>query len=390
MNMNTPKLKLAIIVGTRPEIIRLSEIIKACYQFFDTCLIHTGQNWDYNLYQTFFEDLDIKNRQGKNEPDICLSCAGDNVGHTIGRIIAQSYDALAELKPDCLLVLGDTHSCLSAIAAKRLHIPIVHCEAGNRCFDENLPEEGNRRIVDTIADVNLTYSENARLYLNAENKPRERTYVMGSPMAEVLHAHMEKIRRSAVLEECGVKKGEYILLSCHREENVDNEDNFLSVMNAVNALAGKYDVPVIYSTHPRSAKRIEERGFRFHPNVRGMKPFNMTDYCALQINAKCVVSDSGTTPEEISYFASVGMPFPAVVIRTSTERPEAMECGQFILAGISEKEVLQSVGLAIELVESGRLGTAVPDYADLNVSTRVVKIIQSYCGVVKRMVYRER
>lgn len=390
MTDNIGKIKLAIVVGTRPEIIRLSEIIKACYRYFDTYLIHTGQNWDRTLYQQFFEDLDIRNRKGEQLPDICLDCVGENVGHTIGNIIANVYDTLCELRPDCMLVLGDTHSCLSAIAAKRLHIPIFHCEAGNRCFDENLPEEGNRRIVDTVADVNMTYSENAKLYLNAENKPKERTYVVGSPMAEVLEAHLDKIKRSDALTRLGLAKGQYIVLSCHREENLDNEDNFMSLMRAVNAMAEKYDVPVIYSTHPRSANMIKKRGFEFHKNVRNLPPFNMTDYCALQINSMCTVSDSGTTPEEISYFTSIGLPYPAVVIRTSTERPEAMERGQFVLAGISEKEVLQAVELAIELKNDGRLGLTVPDYADTGVSTRVVKIIQSYCYNVKRMVYRER
>lgn len=388
--MKTSGIKLAIVVGTRPEIIRLSEIIKACYRYFDTYLIHTGQNWDRTLYQQFFEDLDIRNRNGEQLPDICLDCVGGNVGHTIGNIIAQVYDTLAELKPDCMLVLGDTHSCLSAIAAKRLHIPIFHCEAGNRCFDENLPEESNRRIVDTIADVNMTYSENAKLYLLAENKPKERTYVTGSPMAEVLHANLEKIKESTVLQQLGLEDKKYIVLSCHREENLDNEDNFMSLMNAINVMAEKYNVPVIYSTHPRSAKMIEKRGFIFNPNVRNLKPFNMTDYCALQVHSMCTVSDSGTTPEEISYFTSIGMPFPAVVIRTSTERPEAMERGQFILAGISENEVLQAVDLAIKLVQEGKLGHIVSDYSDLNVSTCVVKIIQSYCNNVKRMVYREK
>ena len=371
-------LKLTTILGTRPEIIRLSEVIKKCDKYFDHTLVHTGQNWDYTLNQIFFEDL------GLREPDHYLDAVGEDLGETIGNIIAKSYKILAEQKPDALLILGDTNSALSAISAKRLKIPIFHMEAGNRCFDENLPEETNRRIVDTIADVNLCYSEHARRYLNAEGKARERTYVTGSPMAEVLTANLEKIKSSKVLEELGLEKNKYILLSAHREENIDDEKNFFSLMNAINAMAEKYDMPVIYSTHPRSAKFIESRCFEFHPHVRSLKPFGFSDYNNLQLNAFCVVSDSGTIPEEAAYFQ-----FPAVSIRTSTERPESLDKGNFIMGGITTEQVLQSVDMAVTMAQNGDLGVAVPDYVDENVSVKVVKIIQSYTGVVNKMVWRK-
>jgi UDP-N-acetylglucosamine 2-epimerase (non-hydrolysing) len=366
------------ILGTRPEIIRLSEVIKKCDRYFEHILVHTGQNWDYTLNQIFFEDLGLK------EPDHYLEAVGGDLGETIGNIIAKSYRVLAEVKPDALLILGDTNSALSAIAAKRLKIPIFHMEAGNRCFDENLPEETNRRIVDHIADVNLCYSEHARRYLNSEGVAKERTYVTGSPMAEVLTANMEKIKNSKVLAALGLEKGKYVLLSAHREENIDIEENFFALMNAVNALAQTYDMPVIYSTHPRSAKFIEQREFKFHPNVRSLKPFGFSDYNNLQLNAFCVVSDSGTLPEEAAYFK-----FPAVCIRTSTERPESMDKGNFIIGSITTEQVLQAVGLAVAMGANGDLGAAVPDYVDENVSTKVVKIIQSYTGIVNRMVWRK-
>lgn len=372
------KLKLMTILGTRPEIIRLSEVIKKCDKYFDHILVHTGQNWDYTLNQIFFEDLNLR------APDYYLDSVGEDLGETIGNIIAKSYKLMAEVKPDALLILGDTNSALSAISAKRHKIPIFHMEAGNRCFDENLPEEMNRRIVDHIADVNLCYSEHARRYLNAEGRPKERTYVTGSPMAEVLTANLDKIKRSKVLEELNIESKKYILLSAHREENIDIEKNFFSLMNAVNAMAERYDMPVIYSTHPRSKKFIEQRNFKFHPNVRSMKPFGFSDYNHLQMNAYCVVSDSGTLPEESSYFRS----FPAVCIRTSTERPEAIDKGNFIIGSISEKSVLQAVDTAVKMQDNHDLGTEVPDYADENVSTKVVKIIQSYTDVVDRIVWR--
>ena len=372
------KLKLMTILGTRPEIIRLSEVIKKADKYYDHILVHTGQNYDYTLNQIFFEDL------GLRQPDYYLEAVGEDLGETIGNIIAKSYKVLRDAKPDALLILGDTNSALSAISAKRLKIPIFHMEAGNRCFDENLPEETNRRIVDHIADVNLCYSEHARRYLNAEGVAKERTYVTGSPMAEVLTANMEKIQKSNVLDELGLKKDQYILLSAHREENIDIEENFLALMNAVNALAEKYDMPVIYSTHPRSANFIEKRGFKFHPNVRNLKPFGFSDYNHLQLNAICVVSDSGTLPEEASYFK-----FPAVCIRTSTERPEAIDKGNFIIGSITEHQVLQAVELAVSMNKNGHLGVAVPDYVDENVSTKVIKIIQSYTGIVNKMVWRK-
>ena len=372
------KLKLMTILGTRPEIIRLSEVIKKADKYFEHVLVHTGQNWDYTLNQIFFDEL------GLREPDYYLEAVGSDLGETIGNIIAKSYKILADVKPDALLILGDTNSALSAISAKRLKIPIFHMEAGNRCFDENLPEETNRRIVDHIADVNLCYSEHARRYLNSEGVTKERTYVTGSPMAEVLTANIEKIKASTVLETLGLEEGKYILLSAHREENIDDEKNFFSLMNAVNAMAEKYDMPIVYSMHPRSAKYIELRAFKFHPNIRSLKPFGFSDYNNLQMNAFCVVSDSGTIPEEASYFK-----FPAVSIRTSTERPEGMDKGNFIIGGISTEQVLQAVDLAVSKVENGDLGVATPDYTDENVSVKVVKIIQSYVGIINKMVWRK-
>ncbi len=372
------KLKLMTILGTRPEIIRLSEVIKKADKYFEHVLVHTGQNWDYTLNQIFFDEL------GLREPDYYLEAVGSDLGETIGNIIAKSYKILADVKPDALLILGDTNSALSAISAKRLKIPIFHMEAGNRCFDENLPEETNRRIVDHIADVNLCYSEHARRYLNSEGVTKERTYVTGSPMAEVLTANIEKIKASTVLETFGLEEGKYILLSAHREENIDDEKNFFSLMNAVNAMAEKYDMPIVYSMHPRSAKYIELRAFKFHPNIRSLKPFGFSDYNNLQMNAFCVVSDSGTIPEEASYFK-----FPAVSIRTSTERPEGMDKGNFIIGGISTEQVLQAVDLAASMVENGDLGVATPDYTDENVSVKVVKIIQSYVGIINKMVWRK-
>ena len=373
------KLKLMTILGTRPEIIRLSEVIKKCDKYFDHILVHTGQNWDYTLNQIFFFFFSLR------APDYYLDSVGEDLGETIGNIIAKSYKLMAEVKPDALLILGDTNSALSAISAKRHKIPIFHMEAGNRCFDENLPEEMNRRIVDHIADVNLCYSEHARRYLNAEGRPKERTYVTGSPMAEVLTANLDKIKRSKVLEELNIESKKYILLSAHREENIDIEKNFFSLMNAVNAMAERYDMLIIYSTHPRSKKFIEQRNFKFHPNVRSMKPFGFSDYNHLQMNAYCVVSDSGTLPEESSYFRS----FPAVCIRTSTERPEAMDKGNFIIGSITEENVLQAVETAVKMQDNHDFGTHVPDYTDENVSTKVAKIIQSYTDVVNRMVWRK-
>jgi len=372
------KLKLMTIVGTRPEIIKLSETIKKCDKYFEHILVHTGQNYDYTLNEVFFEEL------GLREPDYYLGVVGDNLGQTIGNIIAKSYELMTKIKPDALLVLGDTNSCLSVISAKRLKIPIFHMEAGNRCFDENLPEEINRRIVDHTSDVNLCYTEHARRYLNFEGIPKERTYVVGSPMAEVLTANIEKIKNSKVLETLSLEKGKYILLSAHREENIDNEDNFLSLMNAVNAMAEYYNIPVIYSTHPRSKKFIEQRGFKFHPSVRSLKPFGFSDYINLQLNAFCVVSDSGTLAEEASYFK-----FPAVSIRTSTERPEAIDKGNIIIGNITKEQVLQAVDLAVEMNKNNDLGVDVPNYVDENVSTKIVKIIQSFTEIVNRMVWRK-
>ena len=381
--MNVNKLKLMTIVGTRPEIIRLAAVIKKCDVYFDQTLVHTGQNYDYTLNGIFFRDL------GLRQPDVYLDAVGADLGETIGNIIAKSYKLMAEQKPDALLILGDTNSCLSAISAKRLHIPIFHMEAGNRCFDECLPEETNRRIVDHIADVNLCYSEHARRYLNAEGTAKERTYVTGSPMAEVLHANLEAILSSKVLQELGLAPKQYILLSAHREENIDTEQNFLNLMNAVNAMAEAYGLPILYSMHPRSKKFIEARGFSFHPLVRTHAPLGFHDYNHLQMNAFAVVSDSGTLPEESSFFNSIGRPFPAVCIRTSTERPEALDKGSFILAGITTEQVLQAVGTAVEMVKNGDNGLDVPNYVDENVSTKVVKLIQSYVGVVNKMVWRK-
>ena len=377
------KLKLMTILGTRPEIIRLSATIKCCDRYFHQILVHTGQNYDYELNQVFFDDL------GLREPNFYLDAVGGDLGETIGNIIAKSYRLMVKEQPDALLILGDTNSCLSAISAKRLHIPIFHMEAGNRCFDECLPEETNRRIVDHIADVNMCYSEHARRYLNSEGTAKERTYVTGSPMAEVLHRNLEKIESSDILTRLGLEKGRYILLSAHREENIDTEKNFTSLMNAVNAMAEKYDMPILYSCHPRSAKYIEKRGFVFDPRVKQHKPLGFHDYNNLQMNAFAVVSDSGTLPEESSFFLSVGHPFPAVCIRTSTERPEALDKGNFILAGITEEQVLQAVDTAVEMNKNGDWGIPVPNYTDENVSVKVVKLIQSYTGVVNKMVWRK-
>ena len=377
------KLRLMTIVGTRPEIIRLAAVIKKCDTYFDQILVHTGQNYDYELNQIFFDDL------GLRAPDFYLNAVGDDLGATIGNIIAKSYKLLAEEHPDALLILGDTNSCLSAISAKRLHIPIFHMEAGNRCFDECLPEETNRRIVDHIADVNMCYSEHARRYLNYEGTAKERTYVTGSPMAEVLHNNLEQIKSSDVIKRLGLEKGKYILLSAHREENIDTETNFFSLMNAVNAMAEKYDMPILYSCHPRSAKFIEKHNFKFDKRVIQNKPLGFHDYNNLQMNAFTVVSDSGTLPEESSFFLSVGNPFPAVCIRTSTERPEALDKGNFVLAGITTDQVLQAVDTAVEMNKNGDFGIPVPNYIDENVSTKVVKIIQSYTGIVNKMVWRK-
>ncbi len=377
------RLKLMTIIGTRPEIIRLSEVIKKCDRYFDQVLVHTGQNYDYTLNQIFFEDL------GLRQPDYYLDAVGRDLGETIGNMIAKSYRLMTELAPDAFLVLGDTNSALAAISAKRLKIPIFHMEAGNRCFDENLPEETNRRIVDHIADVNLCYSEHARRYLNAEGTARERTYVTGSPMAEVLSANLRKIEASKVLETLGLEKGKYILLSAHREENIDQEKNFFALMEAVNAMAETYQMPIIYSTHPRSRKFIEQRHFQFHPLVRSLQPFGFSDYNHLQMHAFCVVSDSGTLPEEAAYFNTKGIPFPAVCIRTSTERPEAIDKGIFLLGGITSRQVLQAVDMAVGMNAAGDFGVDVPNYVDENVSTKVVKIIQGYTGIVNKMVWRK-
>lgn len=377
------KLKLMTIIGTRPEIIRLSETIKACDRYFDQILVHTGQNYDYELNQVFFEDL------GLRAPDYYLNSVGADLGETIGNIISSSYKLMQEVHPDAVLVLGDTNSCLSVIGAKRLHIPIFHMEAGNRCFDECLPEETNRRIVDVTADVNLCYSEHARRYLNASSVPKERTFVVGSPMAEVLHANLEKIKASDILDRLGLTAGKYILLSAHREENIDTEKNFFHLMNAVNAMAETYDMPILYSCHPRSRKFIEQRGFVFDRRVIQHPPLGFHDYNHLQMNAYAVVSDSGTLPEESSFFLSVGHPIAAVCIRTSTERPEAMDRGNFILAGITTQQVLQAIDTAVSMNQDGALGLPVKDYQDENVSNKVVKIIQSYTGIVNSMVWRK-
>ena len=377
------KLKLLIIVGTRPEIIRLTAVINKCREYFDCILAHTGQNYDYNLNGVFFKDLKLK------DPEVYMDAVGDDLGATVGNIINCSYKLMNEIKPDALLILGDTNSCLSAIAAKRLHIPIFHMEAGNRCKDECLPEETNRRIVDIISDVNMAYSEHARRYLAECGLPKERTYVTGSPMAEVLHQNLEEIKQSDILNKLNLEPKKYILLSAHREENIDTEKNFLSLFTAINKLAEKYDIPILYSCHPRSKKRLEQSGFKLDSRVIQHEPLGFHDYNKLQMNAFCVVSDSGTLPEESSFFTSVGNPFPAVCIRTSTERPEALDKACFILAGIDEKSLLQAVTTAIDMNENGDCGTPVPNYTDENVSTKVVKLIQSYTGVVNKMVWRK-
>ena len=380
---NNGKLKLLIIVGTRPEIIRLAAVINKCRTYFDTILAHTGQNYDYNLNGVFFKDLKLA------DPEVYMDAVGCDLGETMGNIIAESYKLMVSIKPDAVLVLGDTNSCLSVIGAKRLHIPIFHMEAGNRCKDECLPEETNRRIVDIISDVNLAYSEHARRYLADCGLPKERTYVTGSPMAEVLHENLAEIVASDVHARLGLEKGKYILLSAHREENIDTEKNFLSLFNAINVMAQKYDMPILYSCHPRSRKRLEASGFKLDPRVIQHEPLGFHDYNCLQMNAFAVVSDSGTLPEESSFFTSVGHPFPAVCIRTSTERPEALDKACFILAGIDEKSLLQAVDTAVEMNKAGDHGIPVPNYVDENVSTKVVKIIQSYTGVVNKMVWRK-
>ena len=380
---NNGKLKLLIIVGTRPEIIRLAAVINKCRKYFDTILAHTGQNYDYTLNGIFFRDLKLA------DPEVYMDAVGDDLGSTMGNIIAASYKLMAELKPDAVLVLGDTNSCLSVIGAKRLHIPIFHMEAGNRCKDECLPEETNRRIVDIISDVNLAYSEHARRYLADCGLPKERTYVTGSPMAEVLHENLAEIEASDIHQRLGLEKGKYILLSAHREENIDTEKNFTSLFNAINKMAEKYNMPILYSCHPRSRKRLEASGFELDKRVIQHEPLGFHDYNCLQMNAFAVVSDSGTLPEESSFFTSVGHPFPAICIRTSTERPESLDKAGFIIAGINEHSLLQAVDTAVELVQNGDYGTPVPNYIDENVSTKVVKIIQSYTGIVDKMVWRK-
>ena len=380
---NNGKLKLLIIVGTRPEIIRLSAVIKKCRRYFDTLLAHTGQNYDYNLNGVFFRDLELE------DPDIYMDAVGQDLGSTIGNIIDKSYKVMVETKPDAVLVLGDTNSCLSVIGAKRLHIPIFHMEAGNRCKDECLPEETNRRIVDIISDVNMAYSEHARRYLAECGIPKERTYVTGSPMAEVLHQNLDKIKRSDILKRLSLEKGHYILLSAHREENIDTEKNFVSLFNAINMMAEKYDMPVLYSCHPRSRKRLDSSGFKLNEKVIAHAPLGFHDYNCLQMNAFAVVSDSGTLPEESSFFTSVGYPFPAICIRTSTERPEALDKACFFIAGIDTDSLLQTFETAVEMNRQHDYGIPVPDYIEENVSTKVVKIIQSYVGIVNKMVWRK-
>lgn len=380
---NNGKLKLLIIVGTRPEIIRLAAVINKCREYFDCLLAHTGQNYDYNLNGVFFKDLKLA------DPDVYMEAVGKDLGETMGNIIAKSYQLMVEVQPDAVLVLGDTNSCLSVIGAKRLHIPIFHMEAGNRCKDECLPEETNRRIVDIISDVNMAYSEHARRYLADCGLPKERTYVTGSPMAEVLHNNLAEIEASDIHARLGLEKGQYILLSAHREENIDTEKNFLSLFNAINQMAETYDMPILYSCHPRSRKRLEASGFKLDKRVIQHEPLGFHDYNCLQMNAFAVVSDSGTLPEESSFFTSIGHPFPAICIRTSTERPEAIDKGDFIIAGIDEKSLLQAVDTAVEMNKAGDHGIPVPDYVDENVSTKVVKIIQSYTGIVNKMVWRK-
>lgn len=380
---NDGSIKLLIIVGTRPEIIRLAATIKRCREYFDCCVAHTGQNYDKNLNDIFWSDFDL------GGPDVWMNVVGENLGQTCGNVIARSYELMAEIQPDALLVLGDTNSCLSAIAAKRLHIPIFHMEAGNRCKDECLPEETNRRIVDVISDVNLPYSEPARKYLHEMGMPKERTYVTGSPMAEVLHGNLDKIEASDVLERLGLQPNKYILLSAHREENIDTDKNYESLFNAINALAEKYDMPILYSCHPRSRKKLETSGFKLDPRVRVNEPLGFNDYNKLQMNALAIVSDSGTLPEESSFYLSIGHPIAAVCIRTSTERPEALESGNFILAGITTQELLQATGMAIDMKQKGILGKPCPDYVDETVSMKVVRIIQGYVNVVNKMVWRK-
>ena len=383
MFKNNGKLKLLIIVGTRPEIIRLAAVINKCRKHFDVVLAHTGQNYDYNLNGVFFKDLKLA------DPEAYLDAVGDDLGATMGNIIDKSYKLMVQIKPDAVLVLGDTNSCLSVIGAKRLHIPIFHMEAGNRCWDECLPEETNRRIVDIISDVNICYSEHARRYLNASNVAPQRTYVSGSPMAEVLHENLADIEASDVHARLGLEKGKYILLSAHREENIDTEKNFISLFTAINKMAEKYDMPILYSCHPRSRNRLEASGFQLDPRVIRQEPLGFHDYNCLQMNAFAVVSDSGTLPEESSFFTSIGRPFPAVCIRTSTERPEALDKGCFVLAGINEHDLLQAVDVAVEMNNEGDHGLPVPNYVDENVSTKIVKLIQSYTGVVNKMVWRK-
>ena len=380
---NNGAIKLLIIVGTRPEIIRLAATIKRCREYFDCCVAHTGQNYDKNLNDIFWSDFDL------GGPDVWMNVVGENLGQTCGNVIARSYELMAEIKPDALLVLGDTNSCLAAISAKRLHIPIFHMEAGNRCKDECLPEETNRRIVDVISDVNLPYSEPARKYLHEMGMPKERTYVTGSPMAEVLHGNLSKIEASDVLDHLGLEPNKYILLSAHREENIDTDKNFESLFNAINALAEKYDMPILYSCHPRSRKKLAASGFKLDPRVRVNEPLGFNDYNKLQMNALAIVSDSGTLPEESSFYLSIGHPIAAVCIRTSTERPEALESGNFILAGITTQELLQATGMAIDMKQKGILGKPCPDYADETVSMKVVRIIQGYVNVVNKMVWRK-
>ena len=377
------KLKLLIIVGTRPEIIRLSAVIIKCRKYFDCILAHTGQNYDYNLNGVFFKDLKL------DDPEVYMNAVGDDLGETVGNIVAASYKLMNEIKPDALLILGDTNSCLSAISAKRLHIPIFHMEAGNRCKDECLPEETNRRIVDIISDVNMSYSEHARKYLHECGLPKERVYVTGSPMAEVLHNNLEDIKNSDILEKLKLKPRKYILLSAHREENIDTKENFESLFNAINKMAEKYDIPILYSCHPRSRKRLESSGFKLDSRVIMHEPMGFHDYNKLQMNAFCVVSDSGTLPEESSFYTSIDSPISAVCIRTSTERPEALDKACFVLAGIDEKSLLQSVDTAVEMTQNNDLGIPVPDYIEENVSSKVVKIIQSYTGIVNKMVWRK-
>ena len=380
---NNGKLKLLIVVGTRPEIIRLSEVIKKCRRYFDTILAHTGQNYDYNLNGIFFENLEL------DAPEVYLDCVGENLGRTVGNIIAASYELMEEIKPDALLILGDTNSCLAAIGAKRLHIPIFHMEAGNRCKDECLPEETNRRIVDIISDVNIAYSEHARRYLADCGLPKERTYVSGSPMAEVLDANLDKILASDILAKLGLEEKKYILLSAHREENIDTDKNFFSLFGALNALAEKYDMPILYSCHPRSKKKLEATGIKLDDRIVMHEPLGFSDYNRLQLGAFAVVSDSGTLPEESSYYLSIGKPFAAVCIRTSTERPEALDKGCFVLAGIDETSLLQAVETATEITANAEFATPVPDYEDKNVSDKIVRLIQSYTGIVNKMVWRK-